>query len=65
MLEQSKRFFFQKLIDDTFGYYRIYETLKLRAKSVINGEINIDSSKDFWEKVHANDPEIKTRQIII
>ncbi len=64
MLEQSKRFFFQKLIDDTFGYYRIYDTLKLRAKSVINGEIVMESSEQFWNKLHNNDNEIKTRQII-
>lgn len=64
MLENTKRFFFQKLIEDTFGYYRIYDTLKLRSKSVINGDIEIHSSEEFWNKIHNNHTDIKNRQVI-
>lgn len=64
MLDATKRHFFQKLVDDTFGYYRVYDTLKLRLISSINETLTINSSKDFWRKIIDNSPEIKNKQII-
>lgn len=64
MLDTTKRQFFQKLVDDTFGYYRVYDTLKLRFRSAIDETLTINSSKDFWKKVIENSPEIKNKQII-
>jgi hypothetical protein len=64
MLEETKRHFFKKLIDDTFGYYRIYDALKIRIKNLNGGHININSPKEFWTKIIENNPEIIDRQIV-
>ena len=64
MLDTTKRHFFQKLVDDTFGYYRVYDTLKLRLNNVVNGQIIINSSREFWKKIIDNHPDIRNKQII-
>jgi len=64
MLDTTKKHFFQKLVDDTFGYYRVYDTLKLRLRSSINETLTINSSKDFWSKIIDNSPEIKNKQVV-
>ena len=64
MLDTTKRHFFQKLVDDTFGYYRVYDTLKLRLRSSINETLTINSSQEFWRKIIDNNPEIKNKQVI-
>ncbi len=56
MLDETKRYFFQKLIDDTFGYYRVYDTLKIRFKNFANGRLEINSSEEFWRKIIGNTP---------
>jgi len=64
MLDTTKKHFFQKLVDDTFGYYRVYDNLKLRFTSSVNGHITINSSREFWKKVIENHPDIKNKQIV-
>ena len=61
-MDEIKKHFFQKLIDDTFGYYRIYDALKLRFKTLVKGNIAFSSSKEFWEMVIENYPDIKNKQ---
>jgi len=64
MLDTTKRHFFQKLVEDTFGYYRVYDTLKLRFRSSINETLTINSSQEFWRKIIDNNPEIRNKQVI-
>lgn len=64
MLDVAKRHFFQKLLDDTFGYYRIYDNLKLRLKGCLNETITINSSREFWTKVIENSPDIVHKQLV-
>ena len=64
MLDTTKKHFFQKLVDDTFGYYRVYDNLKLKLRSSINETLTINSSQEFWSKIIENSPEIRNKQII-
>lgn len=64
MLDAAKRHFFTKLVDDTFGYYRVYDRLKLQFRSALKGQLTINSSQEFWDKIITDDPSIKDGQII-
>jgi hypothetical protein len=62
MLDETKKYFFKKLIDDTIGYYRIYDYLKARIKGFATGNIVIESARTFWEKLNNNSTEIRHKQ---
>jgi hypothetical protein len=51
MLNETKQHFFKKLIDDTFGYYRIYDYLKLRIRETVSSSITFNNSEEFWEAI--------------
>jgi hypothetical protein len=64
MLDTTKRYFFQKLVDDTFGYYRVYDALKIRFNNLTHGRIDINSSEEFWQKIINNHPDIRNKQVV-
>jgi len=55
MLNATKQHFFKKLIEDTFGYYRIYDFLKLRVRGAVNQTKEFNTSEKFWKSVLQQD----------
>lgn len=55
MLNETKQHFFKRFIEDTVGYYRIYDFLKIRVRNLVSPAIEFQSSKDFWESIHQGD----------
>lgn len=51
MLEETKRHFFGKLIEDTFGYYRVYDFLKLRVRQAVESSRTFNTSEEFWKTI--------------
>lgn len=49
--EAFKKLFLAKLLSDISNYFRVYEFLKVKAKSLKNGAILIEDEEDFWKKV--------------
>lgn len=55
MLNDTKQYFFKKLIEDTFGYYRIYDFLKMRIKESIKKPQEFLTTEAFWRAILQKD----------
>lgn len=64
MIDATKQHFFKKFIDDTFGYYRVYDALKIRIQGKFSGEVEINNAQEFWEKVYQGDVKYRHKQIV-
>lgn len=72
MLSETKQFFFKRLIEDTIGYYRIYDFLKLRVRQASNQVRTFIDSETFWKAIlqnefrnpRNNEPTLQHNQII-
>lgn len=51
MLNETKQHFFKKLIEDTFGYYHIYDFIKLRVRENIGSSRTFNNSEEFWRAI--------------
>ncbi|WP_430973307.1 hypothetical protein [Sunxiuqinia rutila] len=72
MLNETQQHFFKKLIDDTFGYYRVYDYLKLRIRQATKLTITFTTSESFWSSILQNEfkcsrnnqPKLQNNQIV-
>lgn len=64
MIDTAKKHFFQKFIDDTLGYYRVYDYLKLNLKGQLNETVEINTASEFWRKIYKNDRKYRHKQIV-
>ena len=72
MLNEAKQHFFKKLIEDTIGYYRIYDFVKTKFKETLNPAITFSSAEEFWKSIHQGKfayqiddlPSLKNNQLI-
>lgn len=48
LIGQAQKTFFGQVLHDVFGYWRIYEWLKLRVRSQLDGYLDVASEAEFW-----------------
>lgn len=49
MINETKNFFFTRFLEDTLGYFSVYEFLKLKFKKLKDDSVLFKTSKVFWE----------------
>jgi len=55
MLNETKQHFFKKLVEDTIGYYRIYDFVKMKIKTITEKPIEFENTHSFWKAILQND----------
>lgn len=72
MLNETKQHFFKKLIEDTIGYYRIYDFLKVKVTATINKVSTFTTSENFWKAIlqgdfreRHNEISLENNQIVV
>jgi hypothetical protein len=51
MLNETKQHFFKKLIEDTIGYYRVYDFLKMKVLTTIEKPREFLTTESFWRAI--------------
>lgn len=49
MINETKSYFFKRFLEDTLGYFRVYEFLKLKFKKLKDDSSSFKCSKEFWD----------------
>jgi len=63
MINETKNYFFSRLLEDTFGYFNVYDFLKLKFRKAINKSVVYSNSKEFWDSVF-NENSLLSGQIV-
>jgi hypothetical protein len=63
MINETKSFFFKRFLEDTLGYFSVYEFLKLKFKKLKDDSVSFKSSQDFWESF-LFETKLSTGQIV-
>lgn len=53
MITEPTKYFFSRLIEDTLGYFSVYDFLKLKVKKIAEKPLVYKTAKDFWVDVIA------------
>lgn len=72
MLNETKQHFFKKLIEDTIGYYRVYDFLKMKILTTLEKPREFLTTESFWRAIlqqsfrnnNQNSEPLKNGQII-
>ena len=63
MINKTKKYFFSRLLEDTLGYFSVYDFLKLKFKQALNRSSIFNNSKEFWDSI-LKDELISDGQIV-
>ncbi|WP_134344200.1 hypothetical protein [Flavobacterium psychrophilum] len=61
MLNETKQHFFKRLIEDTIGYYRVYDFLKMKVLTTTEKSREFLTTESFWRAILQEDFRAKNK----